>query len=441
MTFFHIYSIMNKIEIGDNMLETLTEQEFNDFSKKHICNTFFQSSYWGVLKQATDWKVHLVGIKENGTILAATLLLAKKIPLFHRYFFYAPRGFLIDYEDLTMVERFTQEIASYVKKQRGIFFKISPYVSYQERNINGEIVENGSNHKKLVQVLKKIGYQHNGFTIVYGKDLEPRWISVLDLENKTEEEILKQMRPTTRSSIINSYKHGLELVEIDQTRLKEFKDLMLHTGERRGFIDRPLSYYEKMYEAFHPTDNIKIMLVELNVVQYLKTLTEQCQELEEKIEPLKDATGAKGKRQVKEYTVKLESIKKRSQELQMIKQEKGDKIVIAGGLFMTYGTQVLSLFGASYQEYMKYDGQFFLNSEMIKYAIQGGYKQYNFYGITGEFQEDSPMFGLFDFKRGFHAQVVELIGEFTYITDSLYYHIYQLMFTTYKKLKKWRVKK
>jgi peptidoglycan pentaglycine glycine transferase (the fourth and fifth glycine) len=85
---------------------------------------------------------------------------------------------------------------------------------------------------------------------------------------------------------------------------------------------------------------------------------------------------------------------------------------------------------------MKFKGQYFLNNEMIKYAIDNGYEKYNFYGITGDFTEDSPMYGLFDFKRGFGANVEELIGEFTYITNNFYFHIYNGMFAVYKKLKK-----
>ena len=32
------------------MLEKLTPEEFNEFSKKHEQGTFFQSTYWGQLK-------------------------------------------------------------------------------------------------------------------------------------------------------------------------------------------------------------------------------------------------------------------------------------------------------------------------------------------------------------------------------------------------------
>ena len=419
------------------MLEELTKEEFNEYASKHPLNMFFQSSYWGELKSITGWKHFMVGIKNDGKIEAATLILGKKIPIFNRYIYYAPRGFLIDYNNTELLKKFTLEVKKYLKKKKGIFIKINPYLIYQERDINGDIVENGIDNKNVVEELKKLGFIHTGFTINYGKDLEPRWITVLDLEGKTEEVLLKDMRSTTRWGINNSYKHGLKLVEIDKSRINEFKKLMEHTGERRGFIDRSEAYYEKMYDAFSKDDKIKIMLVELDIDEYLYNLNNQKQQnLLKQVEAKNKPDSAKAKRVLKELQSQFESLEKRISNLEKLQKEKGNKIVVAGGLFMTFGTQVVSLFGASYREYMKFNGQFFLNFKMIKYALNNGYKKYNFYGITGEFNEDSEMFGLFDFKRGFNAHVEELIGEFTLITNKFFYKVYNLMFEVYKKTKK-----
>ena len=137
-----------------------------------------------------------------------------------------------------------------------------------------------------------------------------------------------------------------------------------------------------------------------------------------------------------ELQTQLKSLDERIEMLYILLETKGKVITVAGGLFMTFGKQVISLFGASYQEYMKFNGQYFLNFKMIKYALNNGFEKYNFYGITGEFNEDSPMFGLFDFKRGFNAEVVELIGEFTLVTRKLSYKVYRLMLKIYHKLKK-----
>lgn len=422
------------------MIEKLTPEEFNEFSKNHEQGTFFESSYWGELKSFTGWVSHLVGIKQDGKIVAATLLLGKKIPVLGKYIYYAPRGFLIDYTNYYLLEKFVTEITKYVKKNKGIFIKINPYVEYRKRDINGNPVSDETN-RNIIDKLEHLGFTHNGYTINYGIDLEPRWLSVLDLKGKTEEQILSEMRPTTRWSINNSYKHGLKIVEIDKSRLIEFKKLMEHTGERRDFIDRPLSYYEKMYDSFSKDDKIKVMLVELDIEEYLTNLENQKKENMLKQAEIKSRqVNSKAERVLKELKFQLESLDKKIDFLEEIETEKGKKIVVAGGLFMTFGKQVVSLFGASYKEYMKFNGQYFLNFKMIKYALTNGYEKYNFYGITGEFNEDSPMYGLFDFKRGFNADVVELIGEFTLITNKFSYKLYKIMLKIYQKTKK-RVKK
>lgn len=423
------------------MIEQLTKEEFNEFAKTHENSSFFQSSYWGDLKSITGWQSHLVGLKKDGKILCATLMLSKKIPIFKKNIFYAPRGFLIDYSNHKLLSGFIKEARKYVKKNNGIFLKINPLVSYQQRDINGNILKDGYNNQELINFLIKNNFDHTGFTTTYGKDLEPRWISVLDLKNKTEDQLLRDMRATTRLAINNSYKHGLNLIEIDESRIEEFKDLMIHTGERRGFIDRSLSYYKKMYNVFSKDDYIKIMLVELDIKKYLEKIYQQKKDLDNKILEIDENTSsAKGKRLLKELSNQLLANQKKINDLEILNKNKGDKIVIAGGLFMTFGTQVISLFGASYKEYMKYDGQYFLNFEMIKYALKNNYEKYNFLGITGDFDEKSKMYGLFDFKRGFNSEVVELIGEFTLITDKITYSLYIVMFKAYKKIKKWRNK-
>jgi len=412
------------------MLENLSIKEFNEFAKNHEQGTFFQSSWWGELKKSTGWIPHIVGIKEDNKVICASLVLAKKIPIFKRYIFYAPRGFLIDYNNFDLLEKFTKEISKYVKKNNGIFLKINPYLIYQERDIDGNIKEDGINNQKVIDKLIALGFKHNGFTINYGKDLEPRWLSVLDIKNKTEEEILKNMRGTTRWGIQNSYKHGLKLVEIKEDRIEEYKKLMEHTGERRGFIDRPISYYKKMYEEFSKDDKIKILLVELNKDEYIENLKKQYSDTKKKFESAKKE-GLK-----KELQSQLDAISNKIKEIEKIEVEKGKNIVVAGGLFMTFGRQVISLFGASYREYMKFNGQYFLNFEMIKYAINNNYDKFNFFGITGEFNEQSPMYGLFNFKRGFGAEVTELIGEFNIVTNKFYNKVYEIMFFCYRKLKR-----
>ncbi len=421
------------------MLEQLTDEEFNAYAKTHPNNTFFQSSYWGDLKEFTGWKKHLVGLKENNQILGATLLLSKKVPILSKNIFYAPRGFLLDYDNFEFISKFTKSIVQYTQKNKGIFFKINPYVIYQERDMNGNIVKEGKNHKDVVSYFKKIGYQHNGFTIHYGKDLEPRWLSVLEIQNKNATEVFNDFRSSHKRKVKKSLSGWLSLEEItsnDTEKFDIFKHIMSHTGERRGYIDRTEDYYKKMYDAFSKDQKVKIVLVKLDLNQYEKNLQEDFNMLQRKLENSAIKEGEQ-----KDLTEKINHVQKNIKEVLELKKEKGDQLYITAGVFLLFGTQVTYLFGGSYDQYLKYLGAYYMQWKMIEYAIENHYNAYNFYGITGEFDETSPMYGLFDFKRGFHADVVELIGEFTYVVNKPYNIIYNGIFEIYKKVKKWRTHK
>ena len=420
------------------MLVELTREEFNSFSSNHKNSIFFESSYWGELKKSTGWISYLIGYKTD-KLEAATLLLAKKIPILNKYIFYAPRGFLIDYKNFDLVKAFTDEISKFVKSKKGIFFKINPMLIYQERDINGSIVEGGVNNKDVVEFLKKIGYSHVGLTNDYGKDIEPRWISVLDLKDKTYEDIYNGYNKLKKRHMKSISKLNFKLVEIDKSRMSEYKKMMSSTSLRRGFIDRPLSYYNKMYDIFKPNDIIKVMFVEINFKEKLEQDTKKLDELTDKIKIEKTKLKI-NENLINELQRQVESINKTILEDKNYIDKYGDSdIPISSGLFMCFGPEVVYLFGANYEEFMNLNGATYLMDQMIKYAIDNNYERYNFYGITGHFNQNHPMYGLFDFKRGFGAHVEELIGEFTYVTDSFNYQLYKVMkkcYSVYKKVRK-----
>ena len=58
--------------------EVLNEEEYNDFLKTNEQTSFMQTIELGNLKKEYGQKVHLVGIKENKRIVAASLLLETK---------------------------------------------------------------------------------------------------------------------------------------------------------------------------------------------------------------------------------------------------------------------------------------------------------------------------------------------------------------------------
>ena len=102
----------------------LEKQEFIEFSSHHPQGLFFQSPYWIEIKEQNGWQGKIVGIKKDGEIVAATILLIKKV-IANIRFAYAPRGFLLDYSDFELLEFFTNEIKAYLKNSGVAFLKIN----------------------------------------------------------------------------------------------------------------------------------------------------------------------------------------------------------------------------------------------------------------------------------------------------------------------------
>ena len=414
---------------------TLNEEEFLEFSKNSPYTSFFQMPLWAEVKKDNGWNSYYVGLKDNESIVAATLLLSKKIKFF-KNMFYAPRGFLLDYNDLEVLEEFTNGIKKFLKDKDALFLKINPYVDYQGRTVDGEVIPDTA-RDDLMSKFKELGFVHNGFYIDQDKktDLEPRWISVLDLEDISSiDEAYKNMRSSTKWRINNSRKNCLEIIEANKDNLFEFKNLMKHTAERREFVDRPLSYYQNMFSILDKNDLVKVLLVKINFKELLELSNKNLEENNKKIEELKD--NSRKEKQLKELELEHERLVEKIKVLEDTINENGESKIIAGGWYMLYGREINYLFGASYKQFMKYNSQYLLQYEMIKYAIDNGYKAFNFYGIDGNFNEDSKGYGLFDFKRGFNACVHELVGEFDLVIDSFRYSLYRFSFSLYKKLKK-----
>lgn len=163
---------------------TLTPEEFDDFARKSPLSHFQQTAAWANLKATNGWKAHFVGIKNDNSIIAASLILEKPLPM-KRSMFYAPRGPLLDYRDKSLLEFFIKNIKSYAKKHHAIFFKIDPEIINIERDQNGDPVEGGENNSSIVSSLKKLGFKHHGFNLE--GNIAPQYAFVLNLAGKTEE--------------------------------------------------------------------------------------------------------------------------------------------------------------------------------------------------------------------------------------------------------------
>ena len=109
-------------------LKNIEKEQYDNFVKNHKTKShFLQSLSWGefskIQKNLTPYYLGLVNEQEE--IVAATLLLEKKLPM-NKCYFYAPRGFVIDYKRKDLVRDMTKKVVEFAKNKKAIFVKIDP---------------------------------------------------------------------------------------------------------------------------------------------------------------------------------------------------------------------------------------------------------------------------------------------------------------------------
>lgn len=400
--------------------QEITKKEYQKFWEKHPLKTFLSAPEISELRKKSNWETYYVGVKEDDKLIAATMLLAH-IRHFGKYEFYSPRGYLLDFNNTELVNYFTNELKRYIKEKKGYIFRVDPYLIYKERDINGDIVEDGVDNSKVVDNLYKLGFKK-----VPTENMEQvGWMFSLGLEGKDEEQIMKEMKSSTRNKIRKIEKSGIEVNEIGYDELDRFQSIMEETSKRKGFSNRKLSYYQDMYNLFHDKDEVKFFITELNLKKYISNLEKDIKEREDKLNSLSDAKYNDGAK--KNLTNEINSITKRIDDAKSIIKDKGtDVITLSGSMFMLIQPEVIYLSSGNYEEFLKFDSQYLIQWNLIKYGIEHGFKKHNFYGIPANINEHPKDYGIYEFKRGFNGYVEELIGEFE-LPITWHYKLFKLI--------------
>ena len=400
--------------------QEINEKEYRSFWENHPLKSFLSSPEIAKLREESNWKAHYVGVRENQKLIAAAMLLSHERHLGKREF-YSPRGYLMDFENLDLLAFFTKEVKKYVKNQGGYVLRMDPYLLYKQRDIDGNVVEGGEDHSRVVEKLLSLKYRRVPTPLME----QVGWMFCLDLKDKTEEEILKEMKPNVRNIIHKTEKFGIVVRELSYDELEEFQSIMEETSKRKGFSNRKLSYYQKMYELFSKQGEVKFFITELNIKDYRDKLLDEKSEKEEMKNHLGEAKYNDAARANLEK--EIASLEKRIQEAEQILSEKGtDVITLSGSMFMLIQPEVIYLSSGNYEEYMKFNSQYLIQWKLIQYGIQHEFQRHNFYGIPENINTHPKDYGIYEFKRGFNGYVEELIGEFE-LPISWHYTLFSLL--------------
>jgi peptidoglycan pentaglycine glycine transferase (the second and third glycine) len=396
----------------------LNEKEFDKYARKMTCKSFFQTSMMGSINRENGNDVYYLGVEDNDLIVAAGMFATRNSYFNHKYL-YAPRGFLADYGDQKIVKYFVDNLYSFCKKNNYFMLKIDPNLSLIERDTNGLEVHNGYNNVNILNYFKSLGFKYLNHSD------QQKWMYVLPLKESSAE-LFKTFAPNTRNYIHKVEKMGVVVRDLKIDELDKFLAVMNETGERKGFNSRTLKYYKQMYNTFGK--DIVFKVAELNLVDYIVLLNKEKEDIKLSISHIENPKSNESK--VNDLNKKITSVNKRITEAKAIKKVHGDVITLSASMFMLYGDEIVYLFSGNYDEFMKFNGQYAIQWNMMNYAIEHKYKMYNFYGISGNFDKHDPNYGIYLFKRGFNGYVVETIGELDLgITN--FYSVYKLI----KKIK------
>ena len=406
----------DRFEKEDEILEftTLTPQEYEAFRNHHPYRDFMNSLKAMDLKKINHWDVEYVGVKEQDKVICATPLTS--IPVMKLYrFYYAQRGFLMDYHNVELLRFFTKELAAYLRKKKGLYLVVDPNVLYKERDIDGELVENGFDHSYVVDNMIASGYEHQGFTKDFQVISEIRWMFALYLDGKDENTLLKEMHQQTRWSVNKTLKQGIQVRELSIDELDIFLDMMHHTSQRCEFAEREPEFYRNQMIAYG--EDAKLLLAYLDLNDFRRKLDLEKQDLEKehaeilaKLEELPNSKKFIKKKKVLDEALALNE--KKYKDADTLEQEHGACIPMATSFFIQSQDELVYLYSAAYDTFKKYNAPYAIQWHMLQYALKHGIRKYNFYGLSGDFDKNAQDYGVYEFKKGFHGVVEELVGDF-----------------------------
>lgn len=384
----------------------LEDKEFTEFVDSRPEKNFFQTVMMRNRIQGEGKENYLVGVKDKKNKVIAAAFIAETGHVFMgKKTFESYKGFILDYNDTELLKFFTEEVIKFLKEKNGLRLIIDPYIVNVSRDMDAN--ETGEvDNRHVGKELEKLGYYLNE------NNAQVKWCYCLDINGKTSDELFKEFRSSTRNNINKTItKFKLNIRDLKKDQLHEFKKVTEDTCDRRDFQDKTLKYYEEMYDAFGK--DVVFKICELNCDEYIANMEEENKEYNRKINELSDSASNRKKKE--EFKKQLEANENKIKETEELKKEKGNVIPLSAAMFILYGDEIVYLFSGSYEEYMKFCGQYRLQWEIIKYAADHGYKRYNFYGIQDVFNPQGKDYGVYEFKKGFGGYVEELLGS--YIID------------------------
>ena len=397
-------------------IKQLTNKEFSDFIKNFKDKSVYQTPEYGFIMNHENFDTIFLGLVENNNVLAASLILIQKFSSFK--YAYAPKGFLIDYENKELLKEFTEKIKKYLSKLGVIAIKINPIII---KNISNEdkIIYENENYDNIFNNLKELGYNHLGYNN-YFEGLKPRYEAILDI-NKSYYTLFKNIKKQIRTKIRGAEKIG---ITIYKGNINDLDYLYIHTKNK---YPRELEYFKNCYKFFSKQNNIEFYFAKLDTVKFLRIATKNFQEQEEICNKLD-----------KEITNNNNLLKEKMENDKLLDKYKSNLIyatrllskypdgVVVSSILIVKNNKTITLLMDGYDtNFKRLNAKHLLIWKIIQKYSELGYEKFNFGGITNPKLKDNKYSGLNEFKLSFNSNIYEYIGDFELITNKPLYFIHK----------------
>ena len=424
-------------------LVNLEKEKFDDFVFNHPQKShFLQSQAWGEFsKIKKNLTPHYLGlVDQENEIIMLFLLLEKKLPL-NLCYFYAPRGFVIDFKKKEILKIMTQKIVDFAKKRKAIFVKIDPDIIKTSYNyLNEETINEDA--ETIFNNLKSLGWKHQGFTKNF-ETMQPRYTFRIDL-NQSLEDIEDHFSKTTKQRIAKSLKLDTEVTIGTKNDIKEFYHLMMLTENRKDFISYTEDYYETLYEIFNGNENSKAILYlgKVHLNKTIKALEKSLKRINDQISIMPiDNLSHSAKTKLTELTKQKENINAEIEKYRNYRTEYGNDLTLSAHMIIEYGDKAWVLYAGNHniltETYVNYNTYY----EHIKQSKEHGIKIYDQFGTIGDPTKENPRYGLHEFKKKFGGNYVEFLGEWDYVTNPFMYFVFKKLVPIYRNITKKKSKK
>ena len=268
------------------------------------------------------------------------------------------KGPALDFSDRDLSAAVLDELEQRASRLGVVWLKIDPDVVAATGLPGSADDQSAATGQALLALLRARGWRFSAAQVQFRNTL------CIDLR-RAESEIWAAMSGNTRRKVRVAAKKGVTIRAATLDDLPLLYQLYRVTGQRDGFLIRPIDYYQRAWRAF----------MEAGLAHAL----------------------------IAEY--------------------QGE--AIAHVILFHFGSKCWYFYGASGNEERRRMPNYALQWQAIKWAKAQGYATYDMWGAPDTFDESDSLWGVYQFKRGFRGVLTRYIGAWDFASSPLLYYTYE----------------